>query len=604
MASRIPQSFINDLLGRVDIVGLIGDRVPLRKAGKDYQARCPFHEEKTPSFTVSPDKQFYYCFGCGTSGTALTFLVEYERLPFIEAVETLAAQVGVEVPRDRPISPKRDNSGLYAIMQRAQRYFYEQLKASRQAGDYLRARGLTGVVARDFGIGFAPDRWDGLQSALAESKDDTEKLLEAGLVGRNEQGRVYDRFRGRIQFPIRDVRGRVIGFGGRLLGDGNGPKYLNSPETPIFHKGEELYGLHEARKSVRNLSRLIVVEGYMDVIALAQCGVPDAVATLGTASGESHYHKLYRYVDEVVCCFDGDQAGRRAAWRALENALPTLREGRRLKFMFLPEGEDPDTLVRELGAGDFHNRIERATPAIEYLFDELKSGLDLNTLDDRAKLASLTTPHINRVPAGPLRELMVARLRELTGLAPRWAAASPGGDGWTSTGGPALAPGGATDVDMPPEAYYRIATGEHTRTAASSPPGGAARLEERLLEMLLNHPALLRELGDERVRAIVDRRDSGLFREVVKYVAKHPDTEPAQILGRWAGDRHHETLARLRRGGAFPAGDAQAVAIDFVDGVDRLIALVERHDRLRLVEEMRDNPSREKLEQFWSLRQG
>ena len=569
MAGQIPQSFINDLLGRVDIVGVVGERVPLKKAGKDFQARCPFHDEKTPSFTVSQDKQFYYCFGCSASGTALTFLMEYERLPFVEAVETLAAQAGVEVPRERSRRPQRDNSGLYETMQRAERYFRGQLKRSKQAVDYLKLRGLTGTVARDFGVGYAPDSWDGLQKALGSGGDGDKLLLEAGLVSKNERGNVYDRFRGRVLFPIRDTRGRVIGFGGRLLGDGDGPKYLNSPETPIFHKGEELYGLFEARKSVRNLNRLVVVEGYMDVIALAQCGVPNAVATLGTASGENHYRKLYRYVDEVICCFDGDQAGRRAAWRALENALPTLSEGRRLKFMFVPEGEDPDSLVRKEGSADFLERLENATPAIEYLFGELVGGFDLNAIDDRAKLSSLAMPYVNRVPAGALKDLMLQRVRDLTGLRPDRAA--PG-----------------------------ASAGNRNRSPAAR--GGIRGLAEHLLAMLLKRPELLRGLSDEQVEAIVNRDGASLFRDVVKYVAEHPEADPAQILGRWSGDRYHDELVRLH--GRRSVLSAEAEAAEFADGVARFIAAARRQERRRLVDEMREDPSREKLSRFWSLKQG
>ena len=569
MAGQIPQSFINDLLGRVDIVGVVGERVPLKKAGKDFQARCPFHDEKTPSFTVSQDKQFYYCFGCSASGTALTFLMEYERMPFVEAVETLAAQAGVEVPRERSRRPQRDNSGLYEIMQRAERYFRGQLKRSKQAVDYLKARGLTGAVARDFGVGYAPDSWDGIQKALGSGGDGDKLLLEAGLVSKNERGNVYDRFRGRILFPIRDIRGRVIGFGGRLLGDGDGPKYLNSPETPIFHKGEELYGLFEARKSVRNLNRLVVVEGYMDVIALAQCGVPNAVATLGTASGENHYRKLYRYVDEVICCFDGDQAGRRAAWRALENALPTLSEGRRLKFMFVPEGEDPDSLVRKEGSADFLERLENATPAIEYLFGELVGGFDLNAIDDRAKLSSLAMPYVNRVPEGALKDLMLQRVRDLTGLRP--------------------------DRTSP-----RANAGNRARNSAAR--GGMRGLAEHLLAMLLKRPELLRGLSDEQMVAIVNRDGASLFRDVVKYLAEHPQADSAQVLGRWSGDRYHDELVRLH--GRRSVLSAEAEDAEFADGVARFIAAARRRERRRLVDEMREDPSWEKLSRFWSLKQG
>ncbi len=568
MAGQIPQSFINDLLGRVDIVGIIGERIALKKAGKDYQARCPFHDEKTPSFTVSQDKQFYYCFGCSASGTALTFLMEYERLPFVEAVETLAGVVGVEVPRQKSGKPQRDNSDLYALMRKAERYFRKQLKQSPEAIGYLKSRGLTGEVAGNFGVGFAPDSWHGLQEALETGAGGKAKLLEAGLLSENENGRVYDRFRGRIMFPIRDTRGRVIGFGGRLFGDGEGAKYLNSPETPIFHKSEELYGLYEARNASRQLSRLIVVEGYMDVIALAQGGLPNAVATLGTASGEPHYRQLYRYVDEVVCCFDGDRAGRRAAWRALENALSTLSEGRRLKFMFLPEGEDPDSLVREKGTEDFLSRLDNALPAIEYLFGELSSGLDLSAIDDRAKLASLAMPYVDRVPAGALKELMLARVQQLTGLQARRTPAS-----------------GSAATRSPTPAARRA----------------ARRLDDHLLGILVKRPELLRKLRDEQVEAIVNRPGESLFRDVVKYVAEHPDAESARILGRWSGDRHHEDLVRLHARRRMLPADAECA--EFLDGVQRLIAADDKHNRRRLLEAMREDPSQEKLARFWSLKQ-
>lgn len=560
MAGQIPQSFINDLLGRVDIVGVIGERVPLKKAGKDFQARCPFHDEKTPSFTVSQDKQFYYCFGCSASGTALTFLMEYERLPFVEAVEALAAQAGVEVPRERSRRPQRDNSGIYEIMQRAERYFRGQLRGSKQAVDYLKSRGLTGAVARDFGIGFAPDSWDGLQRALASGDGAGKLLLEAGLVSENERGNVYDRFRGRIQFPIRDIRGRVIGFGGRRLGDGDGPKYLNSPETPVFHKGEELYGLFEARKSVRNLNRLIVVEGYMDVIALAQSGVPNAVATLGTASGENHYKKLFRYVDEVVCCFDGDPAGRRAAWRALDNALPTLGEGRRLKFIFLPEGEDPDTLVRKLGADDFLVRLEQATPAIEYFFDELKAGFDLTKVDDRSKLASLAMPGVNRVPPGTLKTLMFERVRELTGIEP-----------------------GTVVV---PEATSPVNSSAERRNAIG-------KLDQKMLALLLKRPRLVRALSAEQAKAVVEDPDTSLLQDVVKYILKHPDAEPAQVLGRWSGDPCYDEMIRVVELKEEWLGD-EMEAVSLSEGIDRLIA-ERREEHERLMSGVREDYSKDKL---------
>ena len=408
MAGRIPQSFINDLLGRTDIVDLIDARVKLKKAGRNYKACCPFHDEKTPSFSVNPDRQFYYCFGCQASGTALTFLMEHDRLEFVEAVETLARLAGVEVPRDADAgAPRQDHGRLHALLGRAATVYQERLKAAPPAIDYLKGRGLTGVVARDFGIGYAPDAWHTLEEAFGDDPEASRaKLLEVGLLTENDRGRVYDRFRDRIMFPIRDVRGRVIGFGGRLLGNAEGPKYLNSPETPVFKKGQELYGLFEARNALRRIEQLILVEGYMDVVALAQAGVANAVATLGTASTTEHFRKLYRYCDEVVCCFDGDPAGRRAAWKAVENALPTLSDGRQLKVMFLPDGEDPDTLVRSEGRDAYLTRVAGATSGIDYLFSELENGLDLSQLDDRARLASLAAPFIDRVPDGVLKMLM------------------------------------------------------------------------------------------------------------------------------------------------------------------------------------------------------
>ena len=573
MAGRIPQSFINDLLGRTDIVALIGERVPLKKAGKDHQARCPFHEEKTPSFTVSQDKQFYHCFGCGAHGTAVAFLMEYEHQSFVEAVETLAARAGVEVPREASARPQRDDAPLYEALQRAERYFLAQLRQSEPAIEYLKSRGLSEEIAQRFKIGFATDAWDGLHKALGTGAGavPAKKLLEAGLVSPKDQGGMYDRFRARIMFPIRDTRGRVIGFGGRRLGDGQGPKYLNSPETPVFRKGEELYGLHEARQATRSLTRILVVEGYMDAVALAQCGAPNAVATLGTASSEGQFRKLYRYAEEVICCFDGDEAGRRAAWRALQNALPALAEGRRLKFMFLPEGEDPDSLVRRRGLQDFLG--QSTTPAIEYLFGELSQGLNLEAIDDRAQLASLAMPHVNRVPDGALKKLMRDRLQELTGLAASRAA--------RPQGGASLAPRPAG-----------------SRPASSRQP--ADRLAESLLAMLLKRPGLLETLDDAERKAILARGEQDLLGEVANYLAEHPEAEAAQILGRWSGDARHTQLAALYERPTM-LNDEQTAA-EFKDAAARLVKSAHKRERQRLLEKLREDPSsRETGARLWSL---
>jgi DNA primase len=566
MAGRIPQAFINDLIARVDIVDVIDGRLTLKKAGKNYQALCPFHNEKTPSFSVSPDKQFYHCFGCGASGTALTFLMEYERLEFVEAVEALARIAGVEVPREQSAAPEKDHSDLYGVMRDAERFFRQSLKAHPPAVDYLRSRGLSGEIARDFGIGYAPDAWDALRTALGIVPEAT--LLEAGLLTRNDRGRVYDRFRDRVMFPIRDTRGRVIGFGGRIFGAADGPKYLNSPETPLFHKGRELYGLYEARRALRRIDRLLVVEGYMDVVALAQAGIANAVATLGTAATPEHFQKLYRYSEEVVCCFDGDNAGRQAAWRALESALPALGEGRKLKFMFLPEGEDPDSLVRAQGKDAFLSLAASAQPAIEYLFARLSEGLDLDQLDDRARLASLAMAHIERVPEGILKELMGQRLRQLTGFA---------------------------------NARPQRTGARGAATSAKSPDGGRqAALSRRLLALLLQRPRLLRSVTADDLTRLEALPENDLFGQVVRYLVESPDSGSAEVLGRWSGTPEHDALVGLlTRNSPLPEAAMQA---EFTEGVGRLLLHSRRAERHRLLAEVRQDPSREKLAEYWSLK--
>lgn len=570
MAFTIPKTFINELQDRVDIAAVIGSRVTLKKGGKDLQGLCPFHDEKTPSFTVSPAKNMYYCFGCGAGGDAIKFLEEFEGLSFTEAVESLAATVGMEVPREQSQSPARDLTPLFDAMRAAEGFYKAQLKASPEAIDYLKGRGLTGQIAAEFKLGFAPDAWNGLRDALARGAHPvpSKALLEAGLIGRNESGREYDRFRARVMFPVRDGRGRIIAFGGRLLGEGQGPKYLNSPETPIFHKSQELYGLFEARKSSRRLESLIVVEGYLDVIALAQAGIRNTVATLGTATGEDHYRKLYRYADEVICCFDGDAAGRRAAWKALEGALGSLSGGRRLKFMFLPDGEDPDSLVRQKGADDFRRRIGGATPAIEYLFTELTGGLDLKVVDDRARLAHLVDPYVQRAPAdSPLRQMMRNRLRELTGLA---------------------------------------ADGPQPQRARAAPRRAARRrdaLPQQLLSLLLKSPGLAAELDPADVDLLADGQDSPLFAEVIRYAAAHAGADAAQLLGRWSGQEGHAELLRLHQRPSML--DAEGLAVEFREGLERLRELAGRRQRSELVERMRGDPAEEKerLAEYMALRQ-
>ncbi|MCP6698993.1 DNA primase [Pseudomonas donghuensis] len=424
MAGLIPQSFIDDLLNRTDIVDVVSSRVQLKKAGKNLTACCPFHKEKTPSFSVSPDKQFYYCFGCGAGGNALGFIMDHDNLDFPQAVEELAKAAGMEVPREdsgRGHKPRQPvDSPLYPLLEAAAEFYRQALRSHptrKSAVDYLKGRGLSGEIARDFGLGFAPPGWDNLFKHLSSDTLQQKAMIDAGLLIENaESGKRYDRFRDRVMFPIRDSRGRVIAFGGRVLGDDK-PKYLNSPETPVFHKGQELYGLYEARKFNRNLDEIIVVEGYMDVIALAQQGLRNAVATLGTATSEEHLKRLFRVVPSVLFCFDGDQAGRNAAWRALEATLSSLQDGRKARFLFLPEGEDPDTLVRAEGTDAFRARInQHAQPLADYFFQQLTEEADPRSLEGKAHMATLAAPLIEKVPGANLRALMRNRLKEITGL--------------------------------------------------------------------------------------------------------------------------------------------------------------------------------------------
>ncbi|KAF1712153.1 DNA primase [Pseudoxanthomonas kalamensis DSM 18571] len=415
--ARIPDAFIDDLLARTDIVEVINLRVPLKRQGKEYAARCPFHDERSASFTVSPTKQFYHCFGCGAHGTAISFLMNYDRLEFLDAVEELAKRVGMEVPRDAsPRGQDNDSRDLYAALDAAAKFFQRQLAHSDKARAYLDGRGVDGPIREQFAIGYAPEGFNALKDALGTDERRMKLLDRAGLFSKNDSGRVYDKFRDRVMFPIHDRRGRVIAFGGRVLEKDDGPKYLNSPETALFHKGRELYGLWQARQANQKLERLIVVEGYMDVVSLFQFGVTQAVATLGTATTPDHAELLFRNAPDVYFCFDGDAAGQRAGWRALESVLPRMRDGRQAFFLFLPDGEDPDTIVRHEGAEAFDARLRQATPLSQFFFDELSKEVNLSTLDGRARLAERARPLLAQIPDGAFGDLMRQRLTEVTGV--------------------------------------------------------------------------------------------------------------------------------------------------------------------------------------------
>jgi DNA primase len=572
MAGLIPQSFIDELLDRVDIVEVVDRRVKLRKTGKNYSARCPFHDEKTPSFSVNPEKQFYYCFGCGAGGNALGFVMDYENLDFPRAVESLADSVGLTVPREqRESEAQKSQRELYPLMEEAARYYKGELRrhANRQeAVDYLKGRGLTGEIAARYDLGFAPPGWDNLLSALGSDATRVDQLMKTGLVVENEQGRRYDRFRHRIMFPIRDQRGRVIGFGGRVLGDDK-PKYLNSPETEIFHKGRELYGLYQARKQNRQLDRVLVVEGYMDVIALAQHGITWAVATLGTATSEAHLEKVYRGgCNEVVFCFDGDKAGRSAAVRAMESALPCMQDGRQARFLFLPEGEDPDTLVRSRGAEHFSELVRAAMPLEQFLFEHLGSGLDLASMDGRARLSKLAAPLLNRLPPGVYRELMFRELADRTGLDAE-----------------SLAPlvEAAPAPEPPPRAEQPH---PRQRPALESQPDGFGNLAQHALALLLHRPEVARQLEDADDLAQLPGDDAALLTEVLSLLRKRPDSNTAMLLGHWYGTPRGELLNRLAsQERLIPR---EGIENQFIDTIELLKEQPKRQNFDQQVDKLRD----------------
>jgi len=415
--ARIPDAFIDDLLARTDIVEVIGTRVPLKRQGKEYSARCPFHDERSPSFTVSQTKQVYHCFGCGAHGTAISFLMNYDRLEFLDAVDELAKRAGMEVPKEAQKRNETDDGrDMYAALDAAAKFFQRQLQENDKAKSYLDQRGVDDGIRTQFSIGYAPEGFSALKDALGTDERRIKLLDKTGMLSKSDNGRVYDKFRDRVMFPIHDRRGRVIAFGGRVLQKDDGPKYLNSPETPLFHKGRELYGLWQVRQANQKIERLVVVEGYMDVVSLFQYGVTQAVATLGTATTPDHAELLFRNSPDVYFCFDGDAAGQRAAWKALESVLPRMKDGRQAYFLFLPDGEDPDSIVRSEGAAGFDQRLQQATPLSQFFFDELGKDVKLATLDGKARLAERARPLLAQIPDGAFGDLMRQRLGEITGV--------------------------------------------------------------------------------------------------------------------------------------------------------------------------------------------
>jgi DNA primase len=513
----IPDSFKQELLHRVDIVDVIERYVPLKKGGANYSACCPFHTEKTPSFTVSPTKQFYHCFGCGVHGNAISFLIEYQGLGYVDAVRDLAESVGMKMPEFEPRTKKPEGGpDLYELMERACDYYREQLKAAPRAIEYLKGRGLTGKIAARFGIGYAPEGWQNLEGVFPNYAD--KALKDTGLVIDGEDsGRRYDRFRDRIMFPILNQRGSVIAFGGRVLGDGE-PKYLNSPETPLFEKGRELYGLTQARSAIRAAGRAIVVEGYMDVVALAQHGIEYAVATLGTATSASHVQKLLRQTDEVVFCFDGDAAGRKAAWHALEVSLPNLADNKALRFLFLPQEHDPDSFVREKGKEAFEKKLETARPLSEFFLDELKARGDMRTLEGRSRLVHEAKPLLKQISARALQLQLLKALADATGMTQEETAR-------------------LTEIRTGSGYDARPAPGRGIDRAAQAPALGLVR---NLLQWLISRPALAKELSLE----LVDQSSPearGLV-AVAEFCRENPGVEANIVVDHFQGTEFQRLL--------------------------------------------------------------
>jgi DNA primase len=544
MAGHIPRSFIDDLLARVDIVDVIDPRVKLKKKGKNHGACCPFHNEKTPSFSVSQDKQFYHCFGCGVHGNAIDFMMEYERLDFVEAIEELASMMGLDVPREQrsgnnfsnaPQANKEEKRSLYDLLGNISNYYRTQLTSSqnKHAITYLKDRGLSGEIVKKFGIGYVADEWDSVRKNFGQQRATEDMLVSGGMLIENDQGRRYDRFRGRVMFPIRDRRGRVIGFGGRVIGDGT-PKYLNSPETPVFHKGKELYGLYEVTQAYREPPQILVVEGYMDVVALAQYGVDYSVASLGTSTTGDHLQLLFRQTNTVVCCYDGDRAGREAAWRALENALSYLKSGHILKFLFLPDGEDPDSYIRKHGKEAFEQQILEAQPLSKYLFTQLLSQVDVGNDEGKAALEAKALPLINKVPDEAMQDQLLKLLAQKTGI-------------------------------------YKKPKLTQQSNKAPQPHKEIKRTPMReVIALLIQHPDFQKLAPDLASVRHIPLAGLSLLIEVIEKCQSNPNITTGQLLENWRGQKNEQMLARLASWD-IPLDEDNEQEL-FLDSLDKIIA--------------------------------
>jgi len=575
MAGRIPRVFINDLLARTDIVDLIDARVKLKKQGKNYHACCPFHNEKTPSFTVNGEKQFYHCFGCGAHGNAIDFLMNYDKLEFVETVEELAAMHNLDVPYEAGSGPsqieRHQRQNLYQLLDGLNAFYQQSLTQlnAKDAREYLSRRGLSADVISRFAIGYAPPGWDNVLKRFGGNDENRQSLIDAGMLVTNDKGRSYDRFRERVMFPIRDKRGRVIGFGGRVLGDGQ-PKYLTSPETDIFHKGRQLYGLYEAQLSSPEPARLLVVEGYMDVVALAQYDINYAVASLGTSTTADHIQLLFRVTNNVICCYDGDRAGRDAAWRALETALPYMNDGRQLRFMFLPDGEDPDTLVRKEGKDAFEARMEQAQPLSTFLFNSLMPQVDLSTPDGRAQLSTLALPLITQVPGETLRIYLRQELGKKLGI-------------------------------LDDSALERLMPKQAEATARAAPT--LKRTTMRILiGLLLQNPELAPQVPPLDALDKNKLPGLGLFAELVNTCLSQPGLTTGQLLEQYRGTKEAATLEKLSMWDDI--ADKDIAEKTFTDSLNHMFdSMLELRQEELIARERTHGLSSEERRELWRLNQ-
>ena len=522
MAGLIPQNFIDDLIARVDIVEIMGSRIQIKKAGKEFKAVCPFHDDSNPSLTISPSKGFYHCFSCGAHGTAVGFLMNYEHLSFIEAIESLASSLGVEIPYEQNQQPIKKNNNLYDLLAEIQAHYQLLLKKNSGAIEYLKNRGITGDVAKRFNVGFAPPGWRNILDKYGTSKNGTSELLKLGLIIQKDNNNYYDRFRERIMFPIRDNRGRYIGFGGRILNQEQ-PKYLNSPETPLFHKGRELYGLYECQQALRNIQKIVVVEGYMDVISLAQHGIDYAVASMGTATTDDHFNRLFRLTDYIYFCFDGDQAGLDAAWRALKNALPHVREGRQIKFVFLPEKDDPDTYVKKNSATAFEKELDDGLDLSDFLIEKLAKDIDMKSIDGRARLAEKTKPLINQIPEGIFKELILEKLSEAIGL---------------ST---------AKLNKLLVNQDYQLARNGRSRIISKLPKKklkGGPSVIKKAITLILNYPSIANDITHEKIGKNA-KPGVEILKKLVTTIQEKPQITTAGLIELWRDDPEGKFLGQL-----------------------------------------------------------